>query len=135
MPFSDTVKRVIDLANAVRDYWDTELPKRYPTYPLVPAGADDGLPPPEEKELETLLRSLPPADVYKLMSLMYLGREDFNAHGWEPMSRELRQTFPDPDRAIQQMMAKGPLGEYLADGLAQLTAHGTDVDKSEGVAA
>lgn len=131
MPFSDTAKRVIDLATTIRRYWDAELPKRHPSYPLVKAGEDSGPPPPEEAELRGLLQSLPSEDLYKLLALMYLGRGDFNATGFESMVHELRGPFPDRDRVIRQMMSKGPLAEYLADGLHELADHGLDIDKVE----
>ncbi len=38
MRFSDNATRVIDLATAIRDYWNTELPKRHPNYPLYLRG-------------------------------------------------------------------------------------------------
>jgi hypothetical protein len=65
------------------------------------------------------------------MALMYLGRGDFNALGWEPMTRELAQQFPHRDRVIRHIMAKGPLGAYLSDGLRELAAAGIDLDHLE----
>ena len=35
MNLSEAASRVIDLARKVREYYATELPKRYPHYPLV----------------------------------------------------------------------------------------------------
>jgi hypothetical protein len=131
MAFSDTVKQVIELATAINDYWERELPKRHRDYPIIRSGEDSGPPPREEAKLRDLLHSLPPDDVYRLLALMYLGRGDYNAIGFEPMSRELTQAFPTPERAIRQMMAKGPLAEYLADGLREMAAHGIDIDKRE----
>ena len=128
MRLSDAIRRVIDLAAAIRDYWDTELPKRHPHYPLIRAGEDSGPPPPQEDELRAFLRALPPDDLYAIMAIMYLGRGDYNAVGVAEERRRLMNTFPDPDYASRFMMSKGPLAEYLQDGLATLAADGIDVD-------
>jgi hypothetical protein len=70
MKFSETVNRVIGLATKIREYWDRELPKRHPNYPILNSpDDDDGPPPPEEAELREFLESLPSEDVYKLMSV------------------------------------------------------------------
>jgi hypothetical protein len=131
MNFSAVVQRVIELATAIRNYWDTELPKRHPKYPLVRAGEDSGPPPPEEAELREFLKTRPPEEIYKLLSLMYLGRGDFDAIGITEMARDLVKTFPAPDQAIRHIMAKGPLADYLADGVRELAAHHLDIDHLE----
>jgi hypothetical protein len=38
MKLSETARDVIALADAIRDYWAAELPKRHPNYPLVNPG-------------------------------------------------------------------------------------------------
>lgn len=95
------------------------------------AGSDDGPRPPEEAQLRDLLTALPDAELYKLLAVMYLGRGDFGAGGVEPMTRELAGRFPDRSKAIRHLMAKGPLGEYLSDGLRELQAAGIDIDAPE----
>jgi hypothetical protein len=55
MMFSQTAAEVIGLATAIRGYWNTELPKRHPNYPVVSLGEDSGPPPPPE---EARLRGL-----------------------------------------------------------------------------
>src|SRR5438094_974080 len=59
MKLSEVAEQVIRLGRAANDYWETELPKRHPDYPLVRPGEDSGPPPPEEAELRTLLNKLP----------------------------------------------------------------------------
>ena len=125
---SDAIQRVIQLATAVRDYWDAELPKRHPNYPIIRSGDDSGPPPPEEAELRQLFQSLPPEDVYTIMAVMYLGRGDFSPAGLSEERRELKKAFPTADHAVNQMMAKGPLADYLLDGLNALAAAGIDLD-------
>ena len=77
MKLSETAATVIDLATAIRDYWNTELPKRHRNYPVVSAGEDSGPPPPEEAKLRSFLEKLPDEEIYKLILLMYVGRGDF----------------------------------------------------------
>lgn len=128
MKLSETAAEVIALANAIRDYWDIELPKRHPNYPLVSPGEDSGPPPAEQQKLKKLLASLPEQDVYKLALLMYLGRGDFGTDDLAGQYEALKKKLAKPDWAITQLMGKGPLADYLSDGLAELEKHGIDVD-------
>ena len=80
MKLSDTIKKVIALAEVIHDYWERELPKRYRDYPFVHEGETDGPPPPEQKKLERLLARLPEEVVYQLVLIMYIGRGDI-PHG------------------------------------------------------
>jgi hypothetical protein len=128
MKLSKTAEEVISLATAIRDYWNTELPKRHPTYPIISAGEDSGLPPPEERKLRDLLASLPEDELYKLTLLMYLGRGDFGTDDLAGHYETLKKRFAKPDWAISQMIEKAPLADYLTDGLAELTKNGIDVD-------
>ncbi|MBN9118283.1 MAG: DUF3775 domain-containing protein [Planctomycetes bacterium] len=130
MKFSEVAKRVIELATTIREYWEAELPKYHPKYPLVQPGAGDPPSPPQEGELRQFLLSRPADEVYKLLALMYLGRGDFNALGIVEMAKELRKSF-STDGAIRQMIAKGPLADYLRDGLDELTTSGLDIDNLE----
>ena len=41
MKLSDTIKKVIPLAEAIHDYWEIELPKRYRDYPFVHEGEEE----------------------------------------------------------------------------------------------
>ena len=133
MTFSDTVKRVIDLTAAINDYWDEELPKRHPNYPLVEEGVDDGPPPPEEKELSDLLHALPPADVYRLAALMYLGRDRRPGTEWEAKAIKVADEWPNIQSLVRVMKGKGSLGYYLAEGRDALAAHGIDMDEAVGI--
>ena len=80
MKLSETVAEVISLAAAIRDYWNTELPKRHPNYPVVSLGEESGPSPPEEGELSRLFEGLSDEEVYELILLMYLGRGDFGTN-------------------------------------------------------
>ena len=128
MKFSETANEVIALATANRNYWDTELPKRHPNYPLISQGEDSGPPPPEEKKLRNLLLGLPEEDIYKIALLMCLGRGDFGVDDLAENYEALNGTFGDPQQAASQMMVMAPLADYLLDGLEELRKHKIDVD-------
>src|SRR5688500_9727483 len=107
MPFSDTVKRVMDLAGAIQEFWDVELRKWHPKYPIVgDEGQYTGPPPPEEAELRDLLRSLPPADLYKLMALAELGWGPYPAATFPERWRNMARDHPDTEEAISDLIAR-----------------------------
>jgi hypothetical protein len=128
MKLSETANEVIALAESIRNYWDTELPKRHPDYPLVNPGEDSGPPPPEERKLKDLLTSLPEDAVYQLALIMYIGRGDFGTDDLAGHYEALKETFGKPDGAVSQMIEKASLADYLTDGLAELKKNGADVD-------
>ena len=125
---SEVVQEVIRLAEQIRVYWDTELPKRHPDYPIVNPGEDSGPPPPQEAQLRKLLMKLPAETIYKLVLIMYLGRDDFNTRELAEQYREIKDDFPKPEWAVSQLMAKATLADYLIDGLARLSQDQIDVD-------
>jgi hypothetical protein len=127
MKFSKTVNKVIALAEAIRDYWDTELPKRHPDYPFVNPDEEDGPPPPEEKKLKAFLARLPEEDIYKLALIMDLGRGRIGTDDLAGPYQELKETLARRDWAIAQLMTP-PTAAYLNEGLDQLRIAGIDVD-------
>lgn len=126
---SETAAEVIRLAEAIRDFWDAELPKRHRDYPLVHPGEDSGPPPPEEQTLRNLLSGLPEDDLHRLMMIMYLGRGSFEPDDLPNQYEALRERLATRDWAVSQMMGKGSLADYLTDGLAELEKHGIDVNQ------
>src|SRR5713226_10279078 len=78
MKLSEAVEKVIGLAKDIREYWETELPKRHPDYPVMNPGEEELPPPPEEKKLAKLFASLPKDMVYQIGLLINLGRGDFD---------------------------------------------------------
>lgn len=128
MKLSKAAERVVTLARKVREYYDTELPKSYPDYPVI-SPAQQGPPPPkEERELRDFLGSLPSETIYRLILLMYLGRGDFGPDDLPGSYEALKQTFGKSEWAASQMMEKAPLAEYLSDGLLELKRHRIPVD-------
>jgi hypothetical protein len=128
MKSSAAARQVIGLADAIRTYWEAELPKRHPDYPLVHPGEDSGPPPPEEKKLQHLLAKLPADTVYKLLLIMFLGRGEFDTTDLGSRYEELKERFEKPDEAAAEIVEKPTLVEYLADGLEELKKHDIDVD-------
>ncbi len=118
--FSEAAAKVIALAQVIRSYWNEELPKRHPNYPIVDPFEDSGPPPPEEAELEEFLEGLPPNWIYQLILVMYLGRGDFGTPDLPAQFEYVKTMFRKPEWAISQMMGKGPLPRYLANGLDRL---------------
>jgi Protein of unknown function (DUF3775) len=128
MRLSEGIGAVIRLAEASQQYWDRELPKRHPHYPVIREGEDSGPAPPEEGQLEVLLRSLPEEQIYALILLMYIGRGDFGTNHLAENYKAMKETFETPAMAIAQMKGTGTLAEYLSDGLAELKKHNIDPD-------
>ncbi len=128
MKLSETIRKVIPLAEAIRDYWDTELPKRHPNYPLVNPGEEDPPPPPEEKRLKQLLARLPEEDIYKLALIEYLGQWGFGTDDLAGRYRALMERIEDRDWAAIDLINNADLADNLRDGLDELKKKGLDVD-------
>ena len=128
MKLSEVVAEVITLSTAIRKYWDGELPKRHPNYPVVSPGENDPPPPPEQQQLRNFLANLPEEELYKIALLMVLGRGDFGADDLPEHYDTLRKRFAKPEWLVAQLMGKVPLADYLTDGLAALKKSGIDVD-------
>jgi hypothetical protein len=129
MKMSEIIAKVISLATAIRDYWNVELPKRHPHYPVISLGEDSGPPPPEEQQLKELLSTLSDEEIYDLLLVMYLGRGDFGAGDLATNYRYVTERFPSRERAISQLRGKAPLADYLCDGLAELQKSGINADQ------
>jgi hypothetical protein len=126
---SEVAKTAIRLARSRREYWNRELPKRHRDYPIVHPGEDSGPPPPEEIQLRELLAGLPEDQIYKLIMIMYIGRDGFVVPDLAAYFEEMRRDFPRPEWAVSQMMGKASLDDYLTEGLARLKRHKIDPDR------
>jgi hypothetical protein len=130
MKLSEAANRVIDLARKVHDYYETELRKRYPHYPLVDLDEENVPPPPEEKELEDFLATLPDDMIYQLILIMHFSRGEFRADEMAAYYQEVKGMFSDAgDAASQMMFDKATLADVLADGLEELRRYKINVDK------
>lgn len=129
MNVSAAANKVIDLAGKVRDYYETELPKRHPNYPLVGPNDASVPPPAEEKALSDFLAMLSEETIYQLMLIAYLGRGEFGMEDLALEYERLKDAFGDPAQAASEMMDYASLADYLSDGLAELRKHNINADK------
>ena len=128
MKLSEAVREVIRLGDASRAYWDRELSKYHPHYPLIRAEEDSAPPPPEDAQIQSLLKSLPEDQLYAIILLTYVGRGDFSADDLLPAYQTMKETFPSKDRAIAQMSGKTTLAEYLTDAMEEIRRRHIDLD-------
>jgi hypothetical protein len=131
----ENAKKAINLAQAIRNYWERELPKRHPNYPIVNPDEDSGPPPPQEKKLRELLIRLPEETVYKLGLVVYLGRGDFDTRDLAAEYQTIKENFGSPAALITWMMDQAPLADYLEEGMAILRSRHIDLDKLDLTAA
>jgi hypothetical protein len=133
MKVSEAAKRVIDLSRKIHDYYEVELPKYYPNYPLVEPEdvEEDKVPsPPEEKELRDFLASLPEETIYQLILIMHLGRYECSTKNLAAHYDSLKELVGNAEQVRFEMMdLKGVLADQLSDGLEELSKHGLNVDK------
>lgn len=128
MKLHEAIRKVIDLSRRVREYYDAELPKQHPRYPIMGPDEPQTPPPPEEHELGDFLASLDPETVYQLSLIIYLGRGDFDAAELASSYEAIKSTFGTAEIAASQMMEMTPLADYLSDGIATLKKHKIKVD-------
>jgi hypothetical protein len=136
MNLSEAAKRVIELGRKVRAYYETELPKRFPNYPLVNPGDDpdapDVPPPPEEIQLQDFLATLSENMIYQLILLIYLGRGDFSSGDLAGYYAALKGTVGDREQVADYIMTfKATVADNLEDGLEELRKHKINVDKMQ----
>jgi hypothetical protein len=131
MTIETAAGKALTIAEIIRDYWETELPKRHPKYPFVGPGADDGPPPPEEKKLRQFLTRLKGDTLYKLALVMYLGRGDIDKHELQSKYKEIREDFSTATRLISFMMDKASLADYLERGMEILRNENIDLNKMD----
>jgi hypothetical protein len=129
MKLSTVVNKIIPLGRAVRDYWEAELPKRHPNYPLVNDGEDSGPPPPEEEKLRKLLEGLPQDTIDKLLAVRSIVQRGYNPSMLERECERLRGWYDDAAHIIPVLAHDSDLGDDLADALVELKKHNLDLDK------
>ena len=129
MPFTDMLRRVIELSTAIREYWETELPKRHPNYPIVGTeGDDDGPPPPESADLQSLFQTLGVAEVSSLLAIIDLGRKRWKPAELTDRARTFAAKMSDTEPWISRLMDDYSLAENLQNGLDLLSRKGVDID-------
>lgn len=130
MELSEITAEVVRLGDAIRAYWDRELPKHFPNYPEADP-LDPGPPPPaEEAVLRQFLFALPADQLSAVLAVMYLGRGDDRPERFEHLLSLVRRTFPEPGEAVAQLLGKAALSEYVSDGLEALRRAGIELDRA-----
>jgi hypothetical protein len=128
MKLSEVVREVIRLGDASRAYWDRELPKHHPHYPVIRAGEKSPPGPPEDAQIQALLKSLPEDQLYALILLTYLGRGDFSVDHLLSAYQTMKEIFPSRDLVIAQITGKETLSEYLTDAIEEIQKRRLDLD-------
>ena len=128
MQLSEVVREVIRLGDASREYWDRELPKHHPRYPVIGPDETPPAPPPEDAQIQRLLESVPENQLYAVMVLAYLGRGDFSADNLSHAYQEMKESFPSSLLAIAQLVGTNELAEYLTDATEEMQTRHIDLN-------
>lgn len=129
MKLSDAVNKVIDLAGKISNYYETELPKKYPNYPIVDLDEENFPPPPETKELNDFLATLTDETIYQLMLIASLGRDESDADNLAEEYEKLQKEWGTSGQEAFKLMNMASLAEELSYGLEKLRTHKIPVDK------
>ena len=128
MKLSEVVRDVIRLGDASRAYWERELPKHHPRYPIIRAGETPPASPPEDAQLQALLESLPEDQLDAIIVLTYVGRGDFRPENLPRAYQDVKEMFPSSDMTIAQLVGTNALAEYLTDAIEELQKRQIDLD-------
>jgi hypothetical protein len=129
MKLSEAAARVIELSGKVRDYYDAELPKYHPDYPLVNEGEEEPPPPPEEAELRAFLERLPREQILQLLLIVNVVRGFCSADDLAGAYEALKSDYVDTEEAVSEMADMAALADNLSFGLEDLQSRGIEVDK------
>lgn len=129
MNFLDTVHRVIDLARRTREYYDAELPKFHPDYPLVHESESEPPPPPTEAELREFLGTLPDDTLHRLIALGRVAWGKMIGNDFQALVDHQKRTYADRSQAIDHLMNKGGLEGELEDGLEDAATRGAVLER------
>jgi hypothetical protein len=104
------------------------LPKHHPHYPVILAEERPAPPPPEDAQIEALLKGLPEDQLYAVALLTYVGRGDFTADHLIPAYQTIKEILSGRELAIAQITGQKALGEYLADATAEIQKRHINLD-------
>jgi hypothetical protein len=119
----------IALAQKVCDYYEEEMPKYRPNYPLEGPDDEEPPPPPEEAKLRTLLEGLPMETLEQLNLLMNLGRWTVTVDDLASHYEDWKGTFGTPGEAVAWLIGEASLASYLENALDELRKHKINIDK------
>ncbi len=128
MKLSEVVREVIRLGDGSRAYWDAELPKHHPHYPVILAEERSAPPPPEDARIQELLNSLPEEQLYAVALLTYVGRGDFAVDRLMPAYQTIKEILPSKEVAIAQITGQKTLSEYLSDAISEIQKRHISLD-------
>lgn len=131
MNLSEAVNRVIDIAGKIPAYYETELRKRYPNYPLVDLDADSSVPPPpKEQELRDFLASLSDDLIYQLILIVHFWRGYFRLDDMAGYYAGMKDAVGDRTQALSELMFDATtLASELSGGLEELDKYKINPDK------
>jgi hypothetical protein len=135
MTLSEVVNRVIALASTIPVYYETELRRLFPNYPLLDSVDDleteEKLPPPpEERELQDFLTSLPDDLIYQLILIVHFWRGYARLDDMAAYYAGMKDIVGDRTQALSELMFdKGTLADELLGGLEELDKYKINVDK------
>jgi len=128
MTRTEALHELIRLGKQYRDYWNRALPLRHPKWPLIQTGENSGPSPEDEAEIQAFLASLDEEDLYLLCLLMHVGRGDYDIDQLWPAYQKLRDAFPSRDVAMDQLLGKPELSEYLTEAWEEVQQRHIDLD-------
>ena len=131
MKLSRVVGELIRLGDASHAYWDHELPKHHPHYPVVRAGEASVPPPPEDARFKRCSAALRTISSTPSHSLRTWARATFSADHLQTAFQTMKETLPNKELAIAQIMAEKSLAEYLTDAMEEIRNREIDLDHLE----
>ena len=95
----------------------------------IPLSALSSEPLPQADALREYCATLKPAQIYMAVVVMYAGRGDFGST-FDIMDcyQKMSDAFRSPEWAVQKLLDKEPLPQFLAAGIRILTEMGCDID-------
>lgn len=118
--FEKILIEAIEMARRIRD----ERAANPSTDPFTPAMIQRSR---CEREFIDFLLKQTDADVFKMLAIMYAGREkEGDIRGWCEDAR--RAALDRKESAVSILLSKRPLADYLVDGLLLAKANGEDIE-------
>jgi hypothetical protein len=127
MTISEIAKEVIHLARVARAKVENNQDEQLLDwcYRLL---RENRSPVENTRELRDYLLGQSVAVIYTLTLIMYVGRGDIRVTDFRVLYDRVRWIFPTSREAVNQMVEKAPLPDYLDKGLRLFAAEGIDAD-------
>jgi len=128
MKLSEAATKSIELSAKVLEYYERELPKFHPNYPLINPDDSEPAPPPEEAELREFLEVLSPETIYQLYLIKNIGCYVYKVNEMNEHYQELLSMYPKKEWTLTILARNVTLADDLRDGIEILREAGFDVD-------